>query len=196
MLGLGGPCLGQCRYEVTILPQIQGPFGPDGGQPRAVNNAGIVTGHYSQANNDYYDPAIWSGKDGLQFIQPPPGTEGAQAMDISDIAPAQPTPTVVGEMVLTDFSNRAFRWNDGTWVTLPLPKGSLLAGATAVSRDNIVVGYAFDPKLTDTYLAAKWTGSAIQTIPPTYGQISVAEDISPDGRIIVGWMGSSPSLVS
>jgi len=195
-VGLAGKSNAQCRYEVTLLPQLQSPIGPNGGSPRALNNAGQAMGYYTtNILNNVDKPFLWSAAAGLQLIQFPPGTETAQGMDLSDITPASPFPLIVGEVVVTGVGYRGFQWREGTWATLNGPKGGQVAGATSVSTNGIVAGYAHDPKLTDTYVAAYWLNGVVHTIAPTWGHISEARDISPDGRSMVGWMGpNGPSV--
>lgn len=194
---VAGSAAGQCRYEVTLLPQLPGPFGPYGGEPRALNNAGQATGYYvTSIFNDIEKPFLWSAESGLQFIEPPAGATRTRGVDLTTPSRQNPMTAVAGDIELDDGTSnagpRAFLW-DGAYHILPVPRWANGGFANSMSEQAVIGGYVLNVN-TGPLEAAFWEDGNVQIIPTPWGPNAAVEGISPDGRHMVGWMGNNPSI--
>jgi probable HAF family extracellular repeat protein len=159
--------------------------GPQASFANAVNDAGVVAGHYNLNR-----PFIW--EDGV--LTDLGGFNGSSsfgyALDINN----------AGQVVGSSFANtgsegieqHAFLWEDGAMTDLGALPGMLDSRAHGINEHGQVVGFSslFDPETTDEVSRSfLWSdGAMIDLNVP--GDYSVAEDINDSGQV-VGWSASS-----
>jgi len=130
----------------------------------------------------------WSADAGFEPIGFAPNVTEAYAADLSADGSV-----VVGRAQLWPGGNRPFRWNAAEGMTFlePLPAGTTMGGADAVSADgSVVVGAVSGPQAS----AFKWSAATGYVILPPLeaGLNTAASAISADGSIVAGGSGSNP----
>ncbi|HWP07513.1 MAG TPA: hypothetical protein VNN72_17305, partial [Polyangiaceae bacterium] len=142
----------------------------------AISDDGSVIAGFGEG----YDtiPFTWDGTS----VHPLPGLDpapGAQTL-ASATAISGDGRVLVGSATPSSGGQKAVRWVDGGIEELPLPEGSLGAGATSINHDgSVIVGVGGSSVAT----GVRWTKDGTDS----YGMGSVAVwDVSDDGRFIVG----------
>ena len=177
------PASGQCRYEVTWVGPIQGPFGPSYGTPTGMNNRGQIVGYFviGDAGERGF---VWSQEDGLTLLPMPPGAYAVSPADIND----------AGQIIGTvNSAGWAFLWDpeDEEYVALGIPPGGNYSNAHAINGQGQVVGVWGGGAGNPARAAFLWEDGVMTDLGPLLGTPnSAAADISEDGRV-AGWMGQS-----
>jgi len=180
-LGSHGAC-GQCQYELTAV--IQGPdcgiFGPAPIQATAINDHGVVVGHFNPCITGPDMPFMWSEEMGFVAIPLPPGVLEAEPRDINNNG------EIVGRMLRPELGYRAFRYKDGEWNELPPTGDGNHSEAFGINDNGWVVGY----RDTDDGLAAfRWRDDDIDDLVSPISGGASASDINLS-RVTSGLFGS------
>lgn len=159
--------------------------GPQASFANAVNDAGVVAGHYNLNR-----PFIW--EDGV--LTDLGGFGGSSsfgyALDINEAG------QVVGSSFVNNgsegISQHAFLWEDGVMTDLGALPGLLDSRALGVNELGQVVGFSslFDPDTTDEVSRSFLHSDGVMIDLNVPGDYSVAEDINDSGQV-VGWSTSS-----
>jgi len=182
LAGQAPPAAGQCRYEVTWVGPIQGPFQLVWGEPTGLNNRGQIVGYFVIGEGER--GFVWSQEDGLTLLPMPPGAYAVSPADIND----------AGQIVGTvNSAGWAFLWDpeDEEYTALGIPSGGTYSNAYAINEQGQVVG-VWGNNISGPNHGFLWEDGVMTDLGPMLGtEDSNAADIAEDSAI-AGAMGSSP----
>jgi len=185
--------------QVTVLTRGGGPVE---GVAFDINQSGVIVGR-TRSTGGHWEATRWTPHDGLYFgqsLETVPAVE-SQATALNDAG------EIVGSITRAvdrkgGTQREAWRWHDG-----PIGEtlGTLLGGddavATAINnggfleRRSFVVGYGNTEPGGRSHAIIRLPGSAKFTEVDLPGQWSVANDVSPHGRL-AGWYTNEPAVES
>jgi probable HAF family extracellular repeat protein len=185
----------------ALLPPLPG---DPQSTPRGVNAAGTVVGRSGPSSGLGAQAVRWDGGV-VQGLGLPPGADAAVdstiAYDISTdgstivgVYTARVQIGTIGSIPRFDIDSFPFVYANGQYTLLPnLPGSSFEEGvAYAVSGDgSVVVGRSHVGTGREAFMWTAATGTVgLGYLPTAQALNSQAEDVSDDGRIIVGWSQS------
>jgi len=185
MLGWIAPVVGQCQYQVTIIPEAPCLFGLSMG-PHAINRHGHVVGSVNCVGGG--NPVAWYGGPNLTFLPIPPGYVSGRAMDIND------ADEICGYVADSNGSWTACVWRNGQPSVLGIPTGGNYSTAEAINNKGEICGYWGDDVFGNpASRACVWRNGTRQDLIHTLAPQSIANDIN-DASHITGWMGTADTI--
>ena len=145
-----------------------------------INEAGACCGGYTSCSGLGH-PTVWTQQGGVSNIQLPPGFGGGGCTGVNENGQAS------GYMGAPD---RGFFSSNGVAINIGTLPGHNWSQAYAINDDGVICG-ASNNTATGPLSAFYWQNGKMHGLNLPYGDSSVANDISNNGRVC-GWMGPEP----
>ena len=158
--GLAAPAVGQCEYEVTILPNVPC-FGADAvPKPKAINDNGEMVGSFVQCASSSEAAFHWSKETGLVILNMPEGTTNSDANDINNNG------QIVGEYSNTDCQQgfMGFLLDGEEFTCLGTLPGGTNSVANAINDNGVITGWWGNTVTGPSPLAFVWEDGVMTDI--------------------------------